>query len=126
MDQPPRIGTVGWFDLTVSDADRVRDFYKTVVGWAASDVPMGSYSDYSMHPPDGAPVAGVCHARGANANIPPVWLMYITVADLETSIAKVKELGGTVVDGPRAMGGRMCVIRDPAGAVCALFQPAAP
>ena len=27
-------------------------------------------------------VAGVCHARGANANIPPVWLVYFTVADL--------------------------------------------
>jgi hypothetical protein len=69
-------------------------------------------------------VAGVCHARGANANTPPVWLMYIIVADLDASIVQVKGLGGTVIDGPREMGGRMCVIRDPAGAVCALLQPA--
>jgi hypothetical protein len=37
----PRVGTVGWFDLTVADADRVRDFYKAVVGWTTSAVPMG-------------------------------------------------------------------------------------
>jgi len=111
-------------DLTVPSAERVRDFYKCVVGWTASDVAMQGYSDYCMHPPGGDPVAGICHTRGINANIPPAWLIYITVADLDASIARVKELGGAVLDGPREMGGRMCVIRDPAGAVCALFQPA--
>ena len=70
----PRVGSIGWRDLTVPDAEGIRDFYEQVVGWKADPV----------------------------------------------------DLGGRVVDGPRSMGGgaRMCTIQDPAGAVCALYEPA--
>jgi hypothetical protein len=46
---------------------------------------------------------------------------------VDSSAARCVELGGTVLAGPRGMGsyGRYCVIRDPAGAVAALFAPAA-
>src|SRR4051794_7494548 len=125
MATPAAVGTIGWIDLTVPDATRVRDFYQGVVGWPASDVDMGGYSDYCVHPPGAEqPVAGVCHARGHNASVPPAWLIYITVADVDASAAKFLDLGGAVLDGPRDLGGmgRFAVIRDPAGAVCALFQ----
>jgi predicted enzyme related to lactoylglutathione lyase len=48
------------------------------------------------------------------------------VADLEASMDRCRELGGDVVAGPSGMGsyGRYCVIRDPAGAHLALFEPA--
>lgn len=119
------VGTIGWLDLTVPDAAKVRDFYAAVVGWAISEVPMGEYSDYCMHPAGGEPVAGVCHARGANAGLPAAWLMYVSVADLPASLAKCMEHGGEVLTPVRSMGdyGVMAVIRDPAGAVCALIQP---
>lgn len=123
MDDPT-VGSMGWRDLTVEDAESVRDFYKRVVGWESSPVEMGGYSDFTMHDADGDVVAGICHARGTNAGLPPQWLVYIVVADLDGSIAACEEAGGQVVNGPRgAGGGRMCVIRDPAGAVCALYQP---
>lgn len=123
---PPSVGTVGWFDLTVPDAARVRDFYQKVVGWTSSDVDMGGYNDYCLHAPNrDEPVAGVCHARGPNAELPPVWLMYITVADLEASLQCCHANGGVALSSIRDMGGygRMAVIRDPAGAVCAMIQP---
>ena len=60
-------GTIGWIDLTVPDADRVRDFYAEVVGWHPEPVDMDGYSDFVMKSPGGAPAAGVCHARGTNA-----------------------------------------------------------
>jgi predicted enzyme related to lactoylglutathione lyase len=121
----PNIGTIGWIDLTVPDAAKVKDFYAAVVGWTTSEVPMGGYSDYCMHPGAGDPVAGVCHARGDNANLPSAWLIYICVADLKSSLTSCKELGGLVLTPMRDMGsyGTMAVIRDPAGAVCALVQP---
>ena len=121
----PRPGTIGWCDLTVPDAAPVRDFYRAVVGWETSEVDMGGYSDYGVHPPGGDMVAGICHARGANAEVPPVWLVYIIVADLDAAIAACRDHGGEVISGPREMGGqgRYCVIRDPAGAAAALFQP---
>jgi predicted enzyme related to lactoylglutathione lyase len=118
-----KVGTVGWVDLTVPNADDLRDFYTAVVGWATSEVPMGEFADYLMHPEEGAdPVAGVCHARGVNAKLPPVWLVYFTVEDLGESIAECERLGGQVLAGPAGVGGgRYCVIRDPAGAIAALY-----
>ncbi len=122
----PQVGTIGWIDLSVPDATSLRDFYQAVAGWTPTDVAMGGYSDFCMAPmPGAAPVAGICHARGANADLPAQWLIYITVADLDASIAQCKERGGQVLVGPNGPGGhgRMCVIRDPAGAVAALFEP---
>ncbi len=117
-------GTIGWQDLTVPNADAVRDFYAQVVGWRHEPVDMGGYSDYNMMPPGGGPpAAGICHARGGNADLPAQWLLYITVEDLEAAAKKCTELGGEILAGPRAVGrGRYCVIRDPAGAVCGLYS----
>ena len=124
-DIDKQVGAIGWMDLTVAKADEVRDFYRAVVGWTHDGCDMGGYEDYSMNRPgDGQCVAGICHARGPNAELPAQWLIYINVADLDASIAACREGGGTVIAGPKAMGdARYCVIRDPAGAVAALFQP---
>lgn len=120
------LGKIGWIDLTVPDAENVRDFYCAVTGWRSEGVEMGGYQDYCMVPPEGGAVAGVCHARGTNAGMPAQWLIYVTVADLEASLARCRALGGAVLQEPRGVGGhgRVAVIRDPAGAVCALFQKA--
>ena len=119
-----KIGTLAWRELTVPDAEKIRDFYKDVVGWESQAVDMDGYSDFNMVAPgSGDPVAGICHARGTNASLPAQWLQYVVVDDLDRSAKRCVELGGAVIDGPRALGsGRFCVIRDPAGAVCALYQ----
>jgi len=121
----PEVGSIGWVDLTVGDAEQVRDFYAQVVGWIPQPLDMGGYSDFVMNAPEsGEGKAGVCHARGANAGLPPVWLIYLIVEDLDASIARCEELGGKVLAPARSAGpsGRFCIIQDPAGAVSALFQ----
>jgi hypothetical protein len=125
--EKPKIGTIGWTDLTVENAEQIRDFYRAVVGWNPSGVDMGGYNDFNMNDPEtGKPLAGVCHARGVNAELPPVWLNYIVIEDIERSVARCVELGGQVIAGPKGFGGqgKYCVIRDPAGAHVALFEPA--
>ena len=120
-------GQIGWVDLTVADATAIRDFYHEVTGWSPSPVDMGGYSDFCMTPPGMAePVAGICHARGGNAGLPPVWLVYITVADLDESVRRCLDRGGKLCRPIQSSGaqGRFCVIEDPAGAVAALFQAA--
>ncbi len=119
-------GSIGWVDLTVPDAEGLREFYSEVVGWEAEPLDMGGYSDFVMKTPGGQGVAGVCHARGGNADLPAQWLIYVTVSDVEASAARCRELGGELLVEPRTLGehGSFCVIRDPAGAVAALFQPA--
>ena len=129
MGDAKETGSVGWVDLTVPAADQVRDFYKSVVGWDSEGLPMKDqgegYEDYVMKAPgSGDGVAGICYARGQNVGIPPVWLIYIMVKNLDESIAKCTELGGSVIHGPRNMGkARFCVIQDPAGAKAGLFDP---
>ena len=73
------IGSIGWRDLTVENADDLRDFYAAVVGWKTESVNMGGYNDYVMVDANGEHVSGVCHARGENAEIPPQWMMYVVV-----------------------------------------------
>jgi predicted enzyme related to lactoylglutathione lyase len=126
MSSKPAPGSIGWIDLTVPDAPAIRDFYRRVVGWDHDEVSMGSYSDYAMKPPGDSPIAGICHAQGVNAGVPPCWLIYITVANLDESMRNALAAGGAVIHGPRDMGthGRFCIIRDPAGAASGLFQHA--
>ena len=120
----PSIGRIEWMDLSVVDASRVKDFYCAVVGWDSSEVDMGSYSDFNINlPGTHNTVAGLCHARGNNANLPSQWLIYVRVENVKESVTKCEKLGGKVLSGPRRMAGsNFCVIQDPAGAVLALMS----
>lgn len=80
---------------------------------------MGGYQNFCMVAlSSGQSVAGICHTRAGNADLPPVWLMYITVADLDQSMRRCVERGGKIrVAAKSAHGvGRYCVMEDPAGA----------
>jgi predicted enzyme related to lactoylglutathione lyase len=115
-----KIGTVGWVDLTVADAPKLRDFYSAVVGWTPSPVKMGDYEDFNMNVPGRAlPAAGVCHARGHNAGLPAQWIMYVWVKDVVASVAACERLGGKVV---HRVSATCAVLEDPAGAIMAVMQ----
>lgn len=120
------VGDIGWLDLTVEDAPRVRDFYREVAGWESSGVSMGEYEDFTMSPPGGDPVAGVCHRRGTNAAVPAGWMIYIVVDALDSRLERCTALGGSIEKPATEMGshGRYAVVKDPSGACCALFEPA--
>jgi uncharacterized protein len=119
------IGKIGWIDMTVDNATGLRDFYREVVGWNVEDTSMGDYSDFTMMSPgDGDAIAGICHARGSNADQPGGWLIYITVANVEASAAACVGNGGKIIVEPRGLaGGKFCIIEDPGGATAALYQP---
>lgn len=123
MSTNPPIGAIVWQDLTVQNAAEIRDFYKSVVGWEADAHNMGDYDDFNIRLPGSQQViAGICHARGANAHLPAQWLLYVQVENVEKSAQRCVELGGKIIDGPRTMGSSpFCVIQDPAGAVLALI-----
>ncbi|MDG2014249.1 MAG: VOC family protein [Pirellulaceae bacterium] len=119
------IGKIGWIDLACENAVEVRDFYAQVAGWTHTPVPVGDYEDFTVHANGEAqPIAGICHQRGDNASLPSQWLIYIQVADLQQSVQSCTEMGGQVICPVRDLGsyGKMCVIKDPAGAVAALIQ----
>ncbi|MEP4891884.1 MAG: VOC family protein [Aliiglaciecola sp.] len=119
------IGSVVWTDLTVKNADNVKDFYAQVVGWQANPVSMGDYDDFTMQlPSNNQDVVGICHAKGDNANLPAQWLLYFKVANLDDSISQTQAGGGKLLSAIKHYGSqsRYIIIQDPAGAVCALFE----
>jgi predicted enzyme related to lactoylglutathione lyase len=110
--------------LTVPDAPKLRDFYQAVAGWRPEPVKMSGYDDFSMLSAAGEAVAGVCNARGANAGLPPVWMIYIVVEHLDLALQNCLKLGGRVASPVRMVGGsRFAVIQDPADAFVALWEP---
>ena len=125
MSNSPRTGVIKWADLTVDDAEAVRDFYSAVVGWGYSGFDVGGREDYVMtNSESGDAAAGICNQAGEIEGLPQQWLVYVTVEDLDDSIAACGEHGGKVVFGPKESEtmGRWCVVEDPAGAVMALTE----
>jgi predicted enzyme related to lactoylglutathione lyase len=50
--------------------------------------------------------------------MPPTWVIYFGVADLDASLARVQELGGAIVAGPLEHAGyRYAMVQDPQGAM---------
>jgi len=122
------VGAVAWADLTVADAPAVRDFYAAVCGWTPTEVAMGDYADYAMAPEGGDPVAGICHARGENAGMPAQWILYVTVENLDRSLAECAARGGALVMPVRDTGqyGPMAVVRAPHWPMLAILQGPSP
>ena len=125
-DASSQPGRIAWLDLTIPDAPLTRDFYRQVVGWSVQDVAMKDadeqYADYAMLSPDGSAAAGVCHARGVNRDLSPVWMIYLPVGDLAESLRLVREEGGRVIKETRGSDGAYAyaVVEDPVGVTLAL------
>lgn len=124
----PDVGRIAWLDLTVPEAAATRDFYREVVGWSVEDVEMEdageAYADYNMLGADGHPAAGVCHARGVNSDLPPVWMIYLPVGDLAESLRRVEAGGGKIIRATPGEDGEFAyaAIQDPVG-VCLALVP---
>ncbi|PKI16837.1 VOC family protein [Colwellia sp. 12G3] len=138
-----KLGEMAWMDLSVPDAKAISDFYQVVLGWRCEPVEMtldnDTYSDFVMTSPTAlvldetdkekpasaiqSLVTGICHAKGENQDMPAVWLPYFLVKNLDESILKVKDNGGTLATKIKNIGAdRYVVIKDPAGAMAAIYQ----
>jgi predicted enzyme related to lactoylglutathione lyase len=120
-------GTPSFVDLASPDPAASQQFYGTLFGWTYDGQDTGDPENpYFMARQGGKDVAGLMRlsADMQAGGMPPVWSMYVTVADVEASVAKAKELGGSVFMEPTDVmdAGRMAVLADPAGAVFCLWQ----
>ncbi|HYD10478.1 MAG TPA: VOC family protein [Acidimicrobiales bacterium] len=114
-------GTPSWVDLGVPDVERAGAFYSSLLGWEIES--MGPEAGgYAMATLDGMRVAGLGPAQDPG---PPRWTTYVTVADVEASVAAVLDAGGAVVVPAFDVltAGRQAVVADPIGAVLSLWQP---
>lgn len=57
---------------------------------------------------------------------PPVWMVYFTVSDLSARLAAANRRGAQVLVAPKPGSNPFAIIKDPAGAVCALYEVKTP
>jgi len=122
-------GTFSWVDLATTDATAATSFYTALFGWETEDNDAGGGAVYTTCRLDGDAVCGIfemtedMRARG----VPPNWTSYVTVEDADAAAARAKELGGAAVNDAFDVldVGRMAVLKDPQGAVFAVWQPRA-
>lgn len=113
---------VAWIELTTNDNEKMNRFYADVLDVPTAALSMGDYDDYNV--PAENPRFGICDPRSSKEKIPPGWIVYLRVEDLEAALEKTKQHGGEVVSPPQHTKGygAHALIRDPAGTTTALFQ----
>jgi uncharacterized protein len=111
-------GALSWNELATTDLDASAEFYNELFGWQA-DALEGMPFPYRVIQNNGAGNGGM---RASGENEPTYWLVYFGTDDIDASLAKATELGGTTLMGPMDIGmGKIGVVTDPQGAVFALF-----
>ena len=112
-------GTVVWNEL-ITDNPASLAFYEQVVGLTTAATDMGG-GEYTLLRAAGQDVGG--SMRPMMEGVPNHWHVYFAVADVDGSVAKVKDLGGQAIAEPFDTPiGKMAVVQDPQGAVFSLFQ----
>ena len=72
MSPTSKLGEISWTDLTVEQAEQIRDFYQAVVGWTPEPLSMGTYSDFVMNANGtNTPIRGVTNNERRRANTNP-------------------------------------------------------
>jgi predicted enzyme related to lactoylglutathione lyase len=110
-------GAFSWNELTTTDPAAAAAFYSALFGWSVKEMgaEMGGYRVVNV---GDTGVGGIMQCPEGQP-IPPHWGAYVTVDNVEQTIAKCGELGGKVVVPPMDIPnvGRMAVLQDPQGAV---------
>jgi predicted enzyme related to lactoylglutathione lyase len=124
MSPPP--STFIWYELLTTDVAGAASFYAAVAGWAAQDSGAPGM-DYRILSIDGSGVGGLMAIppAAASAGMPPQWLGYLGVADVDASLAAIVADGGSVqmpaMDIPGV--GRIAMAADPQGAPFYVMTP---
>lgn len=113
------VGAMCWNELLTRDAEAAKAFYSAVLGWEY-------YGDeHYIHISNQGRNNGGMMEMGENfGEMPPMWMVYFHVADIDAAMKRVEELGGKVVT-PKMEApdtGWFTVIEDPAGAVFYIMQ----
>jgi predicted enzyme related to lactoylglutathione lyase len=119
-------GSFCWAELGVPDAAGAQQFYTSLFGWRALEIPMDQGAPYTIFQVDNKDVAAMYQldSKMQESGVPPHWAVYIAVADADDVAKRAVEMGGKVVAGPFDVFdlGRMAVIEDPIGAKFCAWQ----
>ena len=115
-------GKIVWHDLLTHDADAAREFYGELFGWefeGSKEAP-GSYWDITRE----GQVIGSVFAADPDELDSPVWLVSISVPDVDGWVTRAGALGAAITVTPSDLPnrGRYAVVEDPQGAFFVLLR----
>jgi predicted enzyme related to lactoylglutathione lyase len=122
------LGTFVWHELVARDEKAAAAFYQKITAWGTQ--PFGGDQPYTLWTVRGTPIGGLTSlpAEAEAMGMPPHWLGYVAVEDVDAACAKLLELGGKVHKPTLQLPevGDLAIVADPQGAVFALFRASGP
>jgi predicted enzyme related to lactoylglutathione lyase len=116
-------GRVCWCELQTRGARKAAEFYEQLFGWKLGGK---DGADYIQFFNEDSPLGGFFELEGKAGleQIPPNWMVFFAVDDVDASSNRVKDLGGRVHMTPMDLPGvgRFAVVSDPQGAAFTLFR----
>lgn len=123
MDVIKTHGAFSWSELITSDPAAAAEFYGKLFGWKVQTMgpEMGNYRVANIGDKS---VAGLMATQPEAQGMPPRWGVYVTVDDVDATLAQARALGGTVCMEPMDVPtvGRMAAFNDPQGATISIIS----
>jgi uncharacterized protein len=116
LDEGP--GTVAFNEVGTLDVSSARAFYQELFGYEAHDTSAADFEHVELRA-GGRTVAALYELGNEMlADIPPSWMTYFAVADVDTTIEITERRGGQLAGAPLDTEfGRMASLRDPEGSI---------
>jgi hypothetical protein len=111
-----------WNELDTRSPAKAKDFFARVLSWTYQD--QATPQPYTTIMNQGRRNGGILDITTMlPEHVPAHWVVYFNVADLDATVGKARELGGTILVPPMDLSvGRFAVIRDPQGASFDVLQ----
>lgn len=119
----PETGTFCWSELATSDTEACKSFYTQLFGWDVKESQGGPVA-YTEFKAGGRSIGGMMKMDAEWGNVPPHWMTYVAVDDVDAKAKQVEELGGKVCVPPTDIPhvGRFSIITDPTGATISIIK----
>lgn len=119
-------GTWCWNELMTPDPPAAQAFFANLFGWTF-EKSQGTPRDYWNIQHQGRGNGGMLQITEDMGQVPPAWIVYFNVADLEATTKSIESAGGVLCFAPFEVPvGRIAMVNDAQGAAFALIQMTVP
>lgn len=117
-------GALCWNELMTPNAAAAKAFYTSLCGWTAKEQNMGPAGTYTVFWNGDRQAGGMLQMTPDMTGIPPNWVVYFAVDDVDARAAKAKAEGASLMVPPQDIPnvGRFSIMTDPQGAAVAIIR----
>lgn len=118
-------GETAWIECASADVEATKAHYARLCGWEYDAMEMAEGGTYWVARLGDKMVAGIMSRDVIPYPVPPHWLVYLEVADMDAAVAACRETGGKVMREPFDVPGvgAIAIVAEPSGAAIGLLKP---